>query len=100
MQMSILIPISSHNGHFYFYLLLTTLYVYSVVRRNRKDRVLLCEALGVGIFLAALFLGGLIGLPDWLIVVSGLIAVFFAVLALYFGLLNWAQRRVRSDRAK
>lgn len=75
-------------------------YVYGVVWRNRKDRVLVCEALGVGVFVAALLMWHFLKLSDLFIELSGVLAVFFGVLALYFSLLNWARRRVRSDKAK
>lgn len=74
--------------------------IYGVVWRNRRDRVLACEALGVGVFVAALLMWHFFKLSDLFILLSGIVAVFFGVLALYFSLLNWARRRVKSDKAK
>ena len=99
--MIFLAPMSQHSARLFAYLLAIILYVYSVVRRNRRDRVLLCEAIGVGVFFIGLLLSVFFfELPDWLLLMSGLVAVFFAILACYFALLNWAERRVKKAKAK
>jgi hypothetical protein len=98
--MMALTPVSTHSVRLLAYLLVTTLYVYRVVRRNRRDRVLLCEAIGVSVFFIALLLSVFLGLPDWLLFMSGFAAVLFGVLAVYSALLNWAERRVKRAKAK
>jgi ABC-type Co2+ transport system permease subunit len=98
--MIVLDGISWRHIRWLIYLAGLLFYLFRVVRANQKDRVLLCEALGVGIFLAALLLYGLVGLPDWFMVVCGLVAVLFGILAAYFALLNWKERRVKKAKAK
>lgn len=75
-------------------------YVYRIVWRNRKDRVLLCEAIGVGVFVAALLMWHSLRLSDLFIELSAVLALFFGGLAAYFALLNWAERWVRKAKAK
>ena len=75
-------------------------YVYRIVWRNRKDRVLLCEAIGVGVFVAALLMWHFLRLSDLFIELSAVLTLFFGSLAVCFALLNWARRRVRDNRAK
>lgn len=91
-------PVSRQHTLWLVYLIGLLLYLYRTVRRNQKDRVLLCEALGVTIFLIALILYSLFELPDWLVFAAGFTAVSFGVLALYFVLLNWAERRVKRSK--
>ena len=98
--MILLALISPQNARLVVYLLVVILYVYTVVRRNRRDRVLLWEAIGVSVFLTGLLLSVFFELPDWLLLTSGLVAVFFAILACYFALLNWAERWVKKAMAK
>jgi hypothetical protein len=62
--------------------------------------VLLCEALGVGVFVAALLMWHFLKLSGLFVELSGVPALFFGALALYFSLLSWARRRVKSDKAK
>ena len=75
-------------------------YVYRVVWRNRKDQILLCEALGAGVFVVAILMWHFLKLSDLFLELSCVLALFLGALALYFSLLNWARRRVRSDKAK
>lgn len=75
-------------------------YVYRVVWRNRKDKVLLCEAIGAGIFVGTVLIWYFLKLSDLFFELSAVVSLFFGAFALYFGLLNWAERRVNGDKAK
>ncbi len=92
--------LNTHELRVSIYLVGILAYLYRLVRANRKDRVLLCEALGVGIFLALFLSSSFFKPPDWLIFLCGFVAVIFAVLACYFGLVNWAERRVKKVKAR
>ena len=75
-------------------------FLYPVFRRNLKDRVLICEGLGVGVFVVGIVLWKIFGLPDWFIGLAGTTAVVFGALALYFALDNWVRRRRESSEKR
>lgn len=98
--MAALAPSNWKQVRFPAYLVVLFIDLYRLVCANRKDRALICEALGAGIFLVALLLYGVFRVPDWFVAVCGLIAVAFAILACYFTLVNWAERGVKEAQAK
>jgi membrane protein DedA with SNARE-associated domain len=74
--------------------LLAVLYV--AFKRYSHDRVILCEAIGVGIALIGVFVGVITRLSEssiWIIAVCGIAAALCGFCALYFAVANWAHRR-------
>lgn len=61
-----------------------------------KDRVLLCEAIGVSIAMVGLVLGSLLGFSEGYEKLFGAAITLFAMLALFFALQNWVRRSKRS----
>ena len=73
--------------------------LYVSFKKYSNDRVILCEAIGVSIFLIGTFVSAISGFSEssvWVIAVCGLAAVFCGLLAIYFGLIQWLHRKKRS----
>ncbi len=78
--------------------------LYVSFKKYSHDRVILCEAIGVSIFLIGILVWGISGFSEssvWIFAASGVAAVLCGFLAIYFGVANWMHRkRVRGSRAK
>jgi len=75
--------------------------LYVSFKKYSNDRVILCEAIGVSIFLIGIFVWAISGFSEssiWIFVASGVAAVLCGFLAIYFSVANWIhRRRVRSQ---
>ena len=75
--------------------------LYVSFKKYSNDRVILCEAIGVSIFLIGIFVWAISGFSEsfvWIFAASGVAAVFCGFLAVYFSVANWIhRRRVRSQ---
>ena len=75
--------------------------LYVSFKKYSNDRVILCEAIGVSIFLIGIFVWAISGFSErlvWIFAVCGVAAVLCGFLAVYFGVANWMhRRRVRSQ---
>jgi hypothetical protein len=77
--------------------------LYISFKRYSHDRVLLCEAIGVSIFVVGIILWAIFGFSEssvWIAIASGLAAVFCGLLAVYFGVANWVRRRKLRSQGK
>ncbi|MGH9727730.1 MAG: hypothetical protein ACRD33_01510 [Candidatus Acidiferrales bacterium] len=70
--------------------------LYVSFKKYSNDRVILCEAIGVSIFMVGISAWAISGFSDsslWIFVVSGIAAVFLGLLAVYFGVVQWLRRK-------
>jgi hypothetical protein len=71
------------------YFLLLVAWLFGLVWRSPKDRVLLFQSIAVLFFVLILVLHSVGTAPEWLDPFLMILVCFFAVLAGYYGLLNW-----------
>lgn len=70
--------------------------LYGVVRKYGKDRVIICECVGIGAIFGSLLLCGIFGLSPWIFFAGVCVGVGCTILTIYYGLISWMRERKAS----
>ena len=71
-------------------------FLYEIVSKYGKDRVIICECVGIGAIFGSLIICGLFGLSPWVFFAGVCVGVGCAILTIYYGLTSWMRTRKAS----